>query len=48
MCIRDSIETVPLTMDAVLALLNEGVGAIVKRYDVIETVEGAGAHGENT
>lgn len=44
----ERIETVPLTMDAVLALLNEGVGAIVKRYDVIETVEGAGAHGENT
>ncbi len=44
----ERIETVPLTKDAVLALLNEGVGAIVKRYDIIETVEGRGAHGENT
>ena len=34
------IETVPVTRDAFLALLDDGVGAIVKTYDIIETIGG--------
>lgn len=36
----ERIETVPVTRDAFLALLNDGVGAIVKTYDIIETIGG--------
>jgi hypothetical protein len=36
----ERIETVPVTRDAILALLNDGVGAIVKSYDIIETIGG--------
>ncbi len=36
----ERIETVPVTRDALLALLNDGVGAIVKTYDIIETIGG--------
>jgi hypothetical protein len=36
----ERIETVPVTKDAILALLNDGVGALVKTYDVIETIGG--------
>lgn len=41
----ERIETVPITRDAMLALLNEGVGAIIGAYDIVETIEG-GANGE--
>lgn len=41
----ERIETVPITRDAMLALLNEGVGAIVGTYDIVETIDG-GANGE--
>ena len=34
----ERIETVPMTKDAILALLNDGFGAIVKTYDIIETI----------
>lgn len=34
----ERIETVPVTRDAFLALLNNGVGAIIKTYDIIETI----------
>lgn len=34
----ERIETVPVTKDAILALLNEGIGAFVKTYDIIETI----------
>ncbi|MCO5153991.1 MULTISPECIES: hypothetical protein [unclassified Shinella] len=36
----ERIETVPVTRDAFLALLNNGVGAIIKTYDIIETIGG--------
>lgn len=36
----ERIETVPVTKDTILALLNDGVGAIVKAYDIIETIGG--------
>ena len=36
----ERIETVPVTKDAFLALLNDGVDAIVKTYDIIETIGG--------
>lgn len=42
----ERIETVPVTQETMLALLNEGVGAIVETYDIVETIEG-GAHGES-
>ncbi len=42
----ERIETVPITQEAMLALLNEGVGAIVKTYNIVEMIEG-GAHGES-
>jgi len=41
----ERIETVPITRDAMLALLNEGVGAIIGTYDIVATIEG-GANGE--
>lgn len=34
----ERIETVPVTRDAFLALLNDGVGAIENTYDIIETI----------
>ena len=36
----ERIETVPVTREAILSLLNDGVGAIVKTYDVLETIGG--------
>jgi hypothetical protein len=36
----ERIETVPVTKDAFLALLNDGVGAIVRSYNIIETIGG--------
>jgi hypothetical protein len=36
----ERIETVPVTRDALLALLNDGVGAIVKTYHIIDTIGG--------
>jgi len=36
----ERIETVPVTMEALLALLNDGVGAIVNTYVVVETIGG--------
>ncbi|WP_430442331.1 hypothetical protein [Shinella sp.] len=36
----ERIETVPVTKDTILALLNDGVGAIAKSYDIIETIGG--------
>lgn len=36
----ERIETVSVTRDAILALLNDGVGAIVKSYHIIETIGG--------
>ncbi len=36
----ERMETVPVTREAFLALLNDGVGAIVKTYDIIETIGG--------
>lgn len=41
----EHLETVPVTKDAMLAPLNEGVGTIVGRYDIVETNMG-GANGE--
>lgn len=43
----ERIETVPVTKEAMLALLNKGVGAIVGAYEIVQTIEG-GAHGEDT
>ncbi|WP_339073092.1 hypothetical protein [Sinorhizobium meliloti] len=34
----ERIETLPMTKDTLLALLNEGMGAVLKSYDVVETV----------
>lgn len=34
------IVTIPITREALLSLLNGGVGAIVQRYEIIETIEG--------
>lgn len=35
------IETVPITVDSLLALLNEGIGAIAGNYEIIETIQAA-------
>ncbi|RUV67786.1 hypothetical protein EOA78_28905 [Mesorhizobium sp. M5C.F.Cr.IN.023.01.1.1] len=35
----EKIETFPMTKDNILALLNEGVGAIVKNHEVVGTIE---------
>ncbi|AYG64384.1 hypothetical protein [Rhizobium jaguaris] len=35
----ERIETIPMTEAAILALLNDGVGAIVHRYEIIETID---------
>ena len=36
----EKVETLPLTAATFLALLNQGVGAIIKSYEVVETIEG--------
>lgn len=36
----ERIQTVPVTKDAILALLNDGVGAIIETYNIIETIGG--------
>lgn len=36
----ERIETVPVTKEAFISLLNDGVGAIVKTYAIIETIGG--------
>jgi len=34
----ERIVTVPVTKEAMIALLNSGVSAIVENYDIIETI----------
>lgn len=34
----EKIETLPVSRESVLALLNDGVGAFVKNYEIIEVV----------
>jgi hypothetical protein len=34
----ERVVTVPVTKEVMVALLNSGVGAIVKKYDIIETI----------
>ncbi|MDE3854418.1 hypothetical protein [Sinorhizobium meliloti] len=34
----ERIEMLPLTKDTLLALLNEGMGAVLKSYEIVETV----------
>ncbi|MDC9813924.1 hypothetical protein [Rhizobium binxianense] len=34
----ERIETLPITRDTLLALLNDGVGAVLKSYEIVETV----------
>lgn len=36
----ERIETLPLTAETLLILLNKGIGAIIKNYEVVETIEG--------
>lgn len=36
----EKIVTVPITREALLALFNNGVGAIVQHYEIIETIDG--------
>lgn len=36
----EKIETRPITKESLLALLNEGVGAIVERHEIVATIEG--------
>ena len=35
----ERVVTLPVTKEAMVALLNSGVGAIVKKYDILETIE---------
>lgn len=35
----EKVETLPIMKETLLALLNEGVGAIVQHYEIIETIE---------
>ncbi|NKL25041.1 hypothetical protein [Rhizobium leguminosarum] len=35
----EKIVTVPMTEAAILALLNDGVGAIISRYEIIERID---------
>ncbi|WP_026616825.1 hypothetical protein [Ensifer aridi] len=35
----EKIETLPISKASILALLNEGVGAFVKSYEIIEIVD---------
>ncbi len=34
----EKIETLPITKDTLLALLNEGMGAVLKSYEIVERV----------
>lgn len=34
----ERIEMLPMTKDTLLALLNEGMGAVLKSYEIVETV----------
>lgn len=34
----ERIETLPIAKDTLLALLNHGVGAVLKSYEIVETV----------
>lgn len=34
----ERIETLPITKDTLLTLLNDGVGAVLKSYEIVETV----------
>lgn len=34
----ERIETLPMTKDTLLALLNDGVGAVLKSYEIVETI----------
>ncbi|QND46948.1 hypothetical protein HB780_14505 [Rhizobium lusitanum] len=35
----EKIETVPISKESLLALLNDGVGAIVKSYEIIDIID---------
>lgn len=35
----EKIETVPVSRESVLALLNDGIGTFVKRYTIIDTID---------
>ncbi|PJR12799.1 hypothetical protein [Sinorhizobium meliloti] len=35
----EKIETLPISKETVLALLNDGVGSIVKSYEVIDVID---------
>ena len=35
----ERIETLPLTAETLLILLNKGVGAIIRNYEVVQTIE---------
>jgi hypothetical protein len=35
----EKIETLPVSKDTLLAFLNDGVGAFIKRYEIVETIE---------
>lgn len=34
----EKIETLPVSAQTLLALLNDGVGAFIKKYEIIETI----------
>ncbi|MGV2184098.1 hypothetical protein [Rhizobium rhizogenes] len=35
----ERIETLPVSQDTLLAFLNDGVAALIKRYEIVETIE---------
>lgn len=35
----EKIETLPISKESVFALLNDGVGAFVKSYEIIDTID---------
>lgn len=35
----EKIETLPISKESILALLNDGIGAFVKRYEIIEIID---------
>lgn len=35
----EKFETVPVSKESVLALLNDGIGAFVKRHETIDTLD---------
>ncbi|MCW1410740.1 MULTISPECIES: hypothetical protein [Rhizobium] len=35
----EKIETLPISKESIFALLNEGVGAFVKRYEIIDVIK---------